>query len=518
MATEYQLTLTDYLSIMRRRAPYLIGTFFVAFLITIIVAFVIPPTYISTGTIMVESQQVPDNMVPSTIRNQLEERINVIKQRVMTRESLLGIANKNSVFKENKDALPTSVLIEKLRDRIVVEPISSNVVTIRQGQPITAFTISFEDQHPEIALKVANDLVSLFLNWNVKLRTEGAAETTIFLTQESDKLKAEVDRLEGMIAAYKNKNSDNLPEQLNLRASMLARAENDLYEVERDIRSSNEALRSLEAELAAAKHGMGEEIPSQTLPALKAEYTRLSAIYTQSHPDIRALKRKIDALEHASESPKPENAAADEPSLAVYMIQAKVDAANARLDSLTQQKKMLQGKIAQNEHAMMQTPKVAQELEVLIRDRDSAQRKYEEILNKKMNAKIAENLESENKSERLTLLEPPVMPEKPFKPNRIKIIAMGFFLAFASSVGAVMLLESIDKRIRGTEALTHVLGYRPLVVIPYLPIHEEGVRRKHILKLVAIAAVVALIAAVVALHFLYMPLDMLFMKILARLE
>ena len=101
---------------------------------------------------------------------------------------------------------------------------------------------------------------------------------------------------------------------------MLARAENDLYEVERDIRSSNEALRSLEAQLAAAKHGMGEEIPSQTLPALKAEYTRLSAIYTQSHPDIKALKRKIDALEHAPESPKPEIAATDAPTLAVCII------------------------------------------------------------------------------------------------------------------------------------------------------------------------------------------------------
>jgi hypothetical protein len=200
------------------------------------------------------------------------------------------------------------------------------------------------------------------------------------------------------------------------------------------------------------------------------------------------------------------------------MIQAKVDAASARLDSLTQQKKMLQGKIAQNEHAMMQTPKVAQELEVLVRDRDSAQRKYEELLNKKMNAKIAENMESENKSERLTLLEPPILPDKPFKPNRIKIIVLGFLLALASSGGAVMLLESIDKRIRGTEALTHVLGYRPLVLIPYLPIQEEGVRRKRIFKLVVIAAVVALIVALVALHFLYMPLDMLFIKILARLE
>lgn len=518
MATEYELTLFDYLSIMRRRAPYLIGTFVVVLLIAIVVAFVIPSAYRSTGTIMVESQQVPDVMVPSAIRNQLDERINVIRQRVMTRDSLLQIINKHGLFKEEARSLTTSELIDKMRDRIAVESIRSDAMTTnRQGQPTIAFTISFEDGRPEVALQVTKDLVTLFLDWNVKLRTEGATETTVFLTQESDKLKAEVDRLEDMIAAYKRQNSDNLPEQLDLRASMLARAENDLYEVERDIRSTNEELRSLEAALSAAKHGMGEENPSQTLPALQAEYTRLSAVYTESHPDIRALKRKIEVLEKASVTPKSGVASTDASGRGVYMIQAKVDATNARLDSLTQQKNMLKGKITQNEHAMMLTPKVAQGLDVLTRDRDSAQKKYEEILGKKMSAKIAESLESESKSERFSLLEPPILPEKPFKPNRMKILGLGFFFALAFSGGVIVALEAIDKRIRGTEAFTHVLGYRPLVVIPYLPIHEEGVRRKRMFKRAIIAAVVALITAVAALHFLYMPLDILFMNILARL-
>src|SRR5665647_1111646 len=99
MATEYELTFHDYLSIMRRRAPYLIGISFTVLVISVIVAFVIPPTYLATGTIMVESQQVPDNIVPSATKMQIDERISIIKQRVMTRESLLRIANKYDLFK-----------------------------------------------------------------------------------------------------------------------------------------------------------------------------------------------------------------------------------------------------------------------------------------------------------------------------------------------------------------------------------------------------------------------------------
>lgn len=520
MAADYELTFLDYLSIMRRRAAYLIGIFVAVLLIAVIVAFAIPPAYRSTGTIMVESQQVPDNIVPSANNSQFDERINVIKQRVMTRENLLQIVNKYSLFKDNLGSLTTSELIDKMRDRINVESIGSSS-TMQGGRrgPTIAFTISFEDKHPEVALQVVNDLITLFLNLNVKLRTEGAAETKDFLTQESDKLKVEVDRLEALIAAYKRQNTNALPEQLTLRMAMLARAENDLHEVERDTRSTKEELRSLEVELAAAKQGLSEDDLSQTLPALKAKYFRLSAVYSESHPDIRRLKLKIDAMEKAAATPEPRTESADAPNLAVYRIQAKIDSNNARLSSLAEQKKILQGKISQNERAMILTPKVAQELDILIRDRDTAQRKYEEISNKKMNAQIAESLESGQKSERFTLLEPPLLPEKPFKPDRMKIFALGFFLAIVSSGGAIMILELIDKRIRGTEALTHVLGYRPLVVIPYLPVQEEGVRRKRMLKraIIAAAAVLALIVAIAALHFLYMPLDSLFMKILARL-
>jgi uncharacterized protein involved in exopolysaccharide biosynthesis len=139
---------------------------------------------------------------------------------------------------------------------------------------------------------------------------------------------------------------------------------------------------------------------------------------------------------------------------------------------------MLKDKINQNEHAMELTPKVAQGLDILIRDRDSAQRKFDELRNKKMNAQIAQNLESENRSERFILLEPPILPEKPFKPNRIQILIIGFLLAVGSAVGVVLFLESNDKRIRGVDALTHVLGYRPLVIIPFLYIKEEIENRK----------------------------------------
>jgi len=522
MDSEYQLTFHDYLLITRRRAPYMVAIIVLGLLLTILAAIVIPPSYLANGTIMVESPLVPETIVPSVIRNQLDERINAIMQRVMTRESLLQIADKYGLFKGQSGSLSTTELIDKMRKRITVEPVATSqaIQTNQRGHPIMSFTLSYEDQRPEVAFQVTNALISTFLEWGEKMRTEGAAATTVFLTEEAKSLRQEVDRLEKLIADYKNQHKNALPEQLTLRMTMMNRAENDLREVERDIRSTKEELRSLDVELAAAKMGNDQgdantqpNIP-QTLPALRAELVRLSSVYKESHPDIRSLKRRIEAMEAAGDSEG--SAATNTTNIAVSRIQAKIASDNARLNSLAQQKEMLQGKISENESAMIQTPKVEQGLSVLVRDRDAAQKKYEELLNNQMNAKMAENLESENKSERYTLLEPPILPEKPFKPSRLKILFIGLFLSLASSGGVIVALESIDKRIRGTEALTHVLGYRPLVVIPYLPIKEEAERRKYQIKLAVKIAIGIVIAATVATHFLYMSLDALLIKILTR--
>ena len=510
MSTEYELTFQDYVSIMRRRLPYLVGIFLGVLLISILVALLIPPTYRSTGTIMVESQQIPDNIVPAAIKGQIDERISVIKQRVMTRDSLLRIANKYELFKENSRALTSSELIEAMRDRVGLELISSDEMYRNpQGKATIAFTMSFEDRYPEIAYRVATDITNLFLDWNVKLRTEGATETTVFLSQESDKLKLEVERLDKLISAYKQQNSNTLPEQLSLRMSMLARAEGDLREIEREYRSIKEEIRALEAD----QSGMGDE-NSKSLPALKAEYARLSAIYNESYPDMRVLKRKIEAMEKGGGAGN----SADAPSTAGgYKVQSRIASAKARLEALSEQKKMLQNKIAQNEHAMVLTPTVEQGLDALIRDRDNAQKKYEEIHSKKMSAQIAESLESENKSERFTLLEPPLLPDRYFKPNRVKIIALGFLLALASAMGALLIMSSFDRQVRGIEALSHTLGHRPLAVIPYLFIEEEAVRKKRMIKWATIISSGVIVTLLVALHFFYMPLNTLFVKIFARM-
>ncbi len=503
MATEYELRLSDYLSIMRRHPAYLIGTFVTVLLISLVAAVSIPRTYQSTGTIMIQGQNVPDSVVPTQVQVSVDERINNIKQRVLTRESLLNIANKYNIFSKNDRFLSSTELVQRMRDKVSVDLISVDTVQgFNSGKATIAFNLSFQDKSAKIAYQVANDLVALFLSWNVKLQTETATDTTIFLTEVADKQKHEIERLNDLISTYKQQHANALPEMTVMHMATLQTDEMNLNMVE-------QKYNALEAQLSG-KSDDSSSTATLSLSALKAKLVGLSSIYNDSHPEIISLKSKIAALENGTPDMMPEKAGrTSQPTI--------IDPVQDKLKPLARQRQMLQSRIAQNKAAIFQAPEVAQGLAVISSERDSAQKRYEEILSKLQSAQMAEKLKSENKSERFVLLEPPVLPDKPFKPKPVKIMVMGFFLAIAASGGMLMVMMSLDRQIRSADALEHLLGNRPLAVIPYLILPEEEEIRKRQIKIAAIASGLAMILIALLLQFFYMPLNELFMKLLAQL-
>jgi succinoglycan biosynthesis transport protein ExoP len=524
MSEEYQLSFNDYLSIIRRRGLLMAATFIGLLVVAVVVAVAIPPVYQSSGTIMVESQQISADLLPKVAGSFVEERIAMIKQRVMTREHLMKIFDKYGLLKDSNKSMTVSEMIDEMRSHISIEPITATGKNIREKVTI-AFRLTFEHRRPEIAHKVTNELVTLFLDENVKSRTERATETTEFLTQEANKLQAELEKVEGQLAAYKQEHHNALPQHQELHMTMLSRTEVELKDVERDHKTAQEELRFLDLELAAAKAGITPKSGAayapqnpQDLGSLKAEYERLLSLYKEAHPDVRAVKRKIEALEAAGATGSAGGAdkSGGGVSLEVARVQTKIASTQARIDSLGAQIKALRGRLAVYEQQILKTPQVERGLITLMRDHENAQKKYEEIRAKQMNAQISESLEGENKAERFSLLEPPIYPDRPSKPDRIKILLIGFFAAIGGSVGLVFLFETMNQRIRGAEALSLVIRRRPMVVVPYISIESEIVGRKRLLRKVAIVAAATIVISAILLHVLYMPLDILMMKIIAR--
>lgn len=523
MATEYEFTFSDYISILKRRWIQLLVMFLVIFGVALAVAVLLPPIYQSTGTILVESQQIPPDLVKATVTSFADERIEVIRQRVMTRDNLNRIIQKYNLFPEKIDTATTSSLIDIMRSSVSVQLLNAELQGGNNSKAIIAFKVGFEYAKPDIAHKVANELVTLFLDENVKARTERATETTEFLTQEVDRLKAELEGVENKVATFKQQNANALPEHLTMHMGMMQNTDAQIKELDREYKATQEELRYLDVELSSArKSSTDKSTPTQTvqsdLEKAKIELERSLALYKDTHPTVRALKRKIEALEvsQSSNSQIKENKPDFEADLMVVKVQAQIDAAKVRLNSIQDQKRSLESKNAQLQAQVTQSPQVERGLFSLMRDYENAKSKYEEVKSKQINAKIAENLESENKAERFSLLEPPVYPDKPSKPDRKKIIAVGLFGALISALGVIAMFEAMDKRVRGVDAMTALINMRPLVVIPYITTHVEAKRKVKLIKYAIIIVVLAVVLGLLMIHFLVSPLDLLMIKLMSR--
>lgn len=531
MSADYQLSIQDYLSIARRRATAIILTIGVVLTASVVVAMLLPRVYESTGTLLVEGPPISGDVVRSALPGNGEQRVQALGQRIMTRESLLRIAAEHQVFDPKSGVvLKDTDMVNAMRASIGVNVLIGNMPSWERPTNNFAFNVSFQHGEPEKALEVANALIQLFLESSVRERVDQASRANEFLSQEADRVKAQLEDLERRIAVYKRTQGSTTGDGQVVAASIQA-LESDLRAAEREHRLALDELQTLEVDLAGARAGVlspgtvtpaGPSVAEQDLERARSELARIRGVSTEDHPDVQAQRRKIDLLERAlrtetSVSSPTRDAIAAQARLAVSRLEAQRSTARARANLLADQQRSLRNAINQQRSQVTRAPQVERDLAALQRDHDAARAKYEDLRSKQMSAQIVQNLEGDQQGERFTLLEPPLMPEYPLKPNRKKLVALGFLLSLAAAAGVVVLLEMIFARVRGVSAVTALTGQRPMVVIPYIPsaaeLHSSQLLRKRLIGLMAGLVLIAL----VVVHTLVQPLHTLLISLFSRL-
>jgi uncharacterized protein involved in exopolysaccharide biosynthesis len=576
-AAEATLNLADRWAAVRRRRWPALWVALSVLAVAVLAALFWPPTYRSTGTILIEQQELPSELVPSTITSYADQRIQVISQRVMTTENLLGIIQRYDLYPRLRRREPREVLLERMRDDIKFQMISADVMDPRQGRATKAniaFTVSYDGDSPEIAARVANELVSLYLDENVKTRRQLTEEAVSFLEDEADKLNKTMEQQQATIAVFKRKHFTELPDQSVVNTQLLTRTEEDLRDVDMQLRSDDQQNTYLEAQLAQLSPSSqvftssGERVltPADRLKFVRTEYARVSSLYGPNHPDVLRAKRELDGLERAvgnvdsindaqrqledvqgnllaaekrygpdhpdvvrlkrqvailsgavSLAPNTAPSIANPDNPAYIQIKAQKEAASAQRTSLQQKRAELVARLADLNARMAQSPAVERDYTALMREYDASELKYREVRQKQMAAKLAENLEDEKKGERFTLIDPPLAPEQPASPNRWFVTGFGFVLALFSGIGTVLLLENVDRRVRGRQDLETLLRVPPLAILPrILTMGDRALRRRHRRQVLA-GALGAFVLAVIVLHFFVQPLDVLWAVAMRKL-
>ena len=207
----------------------------VAMASTIALALLLPPTYTSGATILIEQQEIPQELVRSAVTSFADQRIQVISQRVMTTQNLLSLIERYNLYPDIRLSKPREVLLQAMRNDISMRMISADVIDPRSGRPMQAtiaFSVNYQSHSPELAVKVANDLTSLYLNENLTSRTHMAEQTSSFFAEEAARQQVKIQEIDKKLSDFKQKNQDRLPEMQQLNTSISERTETDLREAE----------------------------------------------------------------------------------------------------------------------------------------------------------------------------------------------------------------------------------------------------------------------------------------------
>ncbi|WHZ21582.1 MAG: Tyrosine-protein kinase [Nitrospira sp.] len=576
--SESTVNLRDYLTVFQRRKTVIFFAASVLLCLSVTAAVLWPATYKSTATILIEEQEVPAELVHSTITSFADQRIEMIKQQVMSRSSLWKVVEQYDLYSGMRRNSTTEDVIKRFIKDIEVEVISADVIdkrTQHATKATIAFTVSYNSGMPETAQRVANELTTLFLGENLKSRERQAQETTTFLKQEAENLGQHIEEIEAKLAKFKQRANGALPELMPLNLQLMNQADRELMDLDQQIRSLEERKTYLEGELATIKPNTpimsvtGERILDslERLRALRAEYAGNAATFSPDHPDIIKMKQEIAALERET-GMKPESEeiakqvidaraglatltdrlGQDHPDVlqakrtiaglerelrrigstatskllqrpenpAYINIQAQLNSAVSSLEALKTSRMSVKKRLQDYAKRIERTPEIEPDYLVLTRDRDTSAQKYQDIRSRLLEAKVSEGLEVQRKGERFSLIDPPGLPESPEKPNRKAIVLLGCILALAGGVGAAALAEHLDHSIRTPEQLLRVTQAFPLAVIPYMPNRADLACALRRRSRMRLGGLGAIALLLLLCHLFWTPLDVVWYATLRR--
>jgi polysaccharide chain length determinant protein (PEP-CTERM system associated) len=480
----------------------------------------LPAVYLSQALILIDSQKIPEKFVSSTVASDLEDRIATIREMLLSSGELKKIIDDFGLYKEQRKSHFEEEILEMMRKdiSITLDPIGNT--SSNREKRTAAFRIGYQGSDPQLVTRVANRLTDLYVDQNLKTRESQAAGTSEFLDTQLKEAKKRLDELEATVSSYKLAHNGELPQQEQSLASTLSRLQIEL-EANRDaINRAQQTRIILESNLSAMEANLGaqsraweqtqhsadqlasilapdrqDRAPQQKKPSetLQEELEVLRARYLENHPDVIRMKAEIEKVKRSEQQQSATNSA-----LAAASAKQLADAASRRQpsasmrepseiartreqleglrsqirgsdkeleDSKAEQQRILRD-LNMYQDRMERLPVREQEMAQITRDYEMSKENYKSLLDKKLAAEMALDMERRQQSERFTVLDRAQVPGKPVKPNRQQLYAVGSGLALVVALIAGFSAEMRQNVVLGEWELPE--GTVVLAQLPYI--------------------------------------------------
>lgn len=413
----------------------------------------VPPTYEAQARILISSQQIPKDFVRPIVEDDPLERINAVVGEMQARPRLVSLIRKYDLYPEIVKKHSLAEAVDHMRQSIEVKPDDSVNAGRRGRATVGIYMISFHDENPKVAAKVANDLAAIVENVSSTTRTQQARLTTKFLRNEMESTKKDLQGIEGKITDFKEKYRGELPTDLPGNLNQLDRLGQQRQSLEQQISDAQTRL----AVTAAQPAPEDPDSPSGRLSALKAQLAAQLAVNTEDHPNVISLRRQIAALEEQIKNgaPDPQEKARQ---VVLESSQRSIDDLRHMLDHVNDQITKLQDHVSN-------TPQREEALNSMEQKAGVLREKYLDFLRKVEAAQLSENLETAQEGERVSVLDHAVPPLKPDS-RRLKHALLILIAGLGLSGGIGVLLELVDPVLVSREQLEELLGVPVIGSVP----------------------------------------------------
>lgn len=489
-----------FLAAFRRRLWYIMLPFFLVSISAVLYCIKAPKLYKSSALVLIQPQEVPTEFVKSTVTSDIQSRLNAITEQIMSRSRVEEIVEEFDLYPDIRRSGDMYAAVEQFWKNIDIEVKGSG--RRRRGGTPSSFSVSFQGKKPAKLRDVTEAIANLYIDYNFQIRAEQAARTTKFLERELARVKDELRGKEEEVRRFKEEYFGFLPGQMQNNYNILTRLQQHLDSINDSLQKTEDRkvlrhaqLNRLEALGSAAS--MDGDLNSRpvTLEELQQKLSTLKSRYSDKHPDVVRLKSIIARLEKeqqaagtdANSAPLDTPSSSDQADRLMRVKQKKslteMQMMDVEIRSLRQEKEKTIAQIKEYQQRIEKGPKIEMMFVDLRRDYNRANENYQSLLEKKLEAELAENLERTQKGEQFKILDHARVPYKPYKPNIPQILAMGFMLGLGLGFGLAFLREYLDPTFWSRKEVESVLELPVLVSIPVIQTDRE--RRRSIFKKVA---------------------------------
>ena len=439
-------------TILWHRRLYMIISFVLLFLVGVITAYTLPTIYRSSATMLVERQDLPEAIVDAPGTEQIEQRIAKIREQVLSRGDLISLIEQNDLYQSERRSQPMSAVVSKMRESTTVGAQTGDIGAAPAGKGnVIAIKMDFDYPDPVKAQTVMQAYVTQFMRMNSDQIEDQANLTVSFLQEQASKLKGQVDAVQNRITELKASNG-----------SVLVGANGPTYV---DTGSYNSQIASLENQNRQLALQSSGGVADPELAAAQAALANAEAMYSDSHPDVALARERLAAIKRS----RPSGPTGLSPA-----VQEQIRSNNQMIAQLAASRDAAVSRANAAMAGQVRQPAVLEQAMQLENQASGLREQYNTVLQNLMKAQATARLANEQRAERLSLVEPPSLPDTPHWPDRPLFILGGAAAGLGLGLVLALLVELLNRPMRSPNQLSSM----GLPVLGVVPILQTNVRKK----------------------------------------